>query len=72
MFYSLSGLSGNLTSAASRDFAKDVLQWVHEAPPDHKDPSNLTYNDRTGKKLLQLIRYITNLRISYLPCSYEL
>uniref|UniRef100_H2ZEZ6 Cytoplasmic dynein 2 heavy chain 1 n=1 Tax=Ciona savignyi TaxID=51511 RepID=H2ZEZ6_CIOSA len=43
------GLGGNLSSVSRNDLAKEILQWAHEAPPDARNPTNVFYNEKTGR-----------------------
>nr|CAB3240329.1 cytoplasmic dynein 2 heavy chain 1-like [Phallusia mammillata] len=43
------GLGGNLSASSSNDLAKEILQWAHESPPDSRSPTNIFYNEKTGR-----------------------
>ncbi|XP_056467776.1 cytoplasmic dynein 2 heavy chain 1 isoform X1 [Gadus chalcogrammus] len=45
----LRGLGGNLLLKTRKEFAKELLGWAREDPPDHKKPLDTYYDPDTGR-----------------------
>ncbi|KAI2656493.1 Cytoplasmic dynein 2 heavy chain 1 [Labeo rohita] len=43
------GLGGNLTLKCRQEFAKEVLSWARESPPDPRKPLDTYYNPASGR-----------------------
>ncbi|KAM3875467.1 cytoplasmic dynein 2 heavy chain 1 [Diretmus argenteus] len=44
----LRGLGGNLHLKTRQEFAKELLSWARESPPDHRKPLDTYYDPDTG------------------------
>ena len=59
------GLGGNLQPSTREKFAKEVFQWAHETPPDHRRPLDTYYDTLSGR----LSTYQLQVNRAYSTCT---
>ncbi|KAJ7995299.1 hypothetical protein DPEC_G00243100 [Dallia pectoralis] len=66
------GLGGNLNFKARQDFAKEVLGWARESPPDPRKPLDTYYDSESGRLCAYTLERPEGLEIDELTHAHTL
>ncbi|KAJ3590899.1 hypothetical protein NHX12_008847 [Muraenolepis orangiensis] len=68
----LRGLGGNLQLKTRQAFAKELLSWAREDPPDHKKPLDTFYDPDTGRLAAYVLQRPDGLSLEQLSHTHTL
>ncbi|KAF7666054.1 hypothetical protein LDENG_00118150 [Lucifuga dentata] len=68
----LRGLGGNLNHKTRQEFAKELLSWARENPPDHRKPLDTYYDPDTGHLAAYTFQRPDNLTLEQLSHTHTL
>ncbi|CAL8361611.1 unnamed protein product [Merluccius merluccius] len=68
----LRGLGGNLHLKTRQEFAKELLSWAREEPPDHKKPLDTFYDPDTGRLAAYTLQRPDGLSLEQLSHAHTL
>ncbi|XP_076002176.1 cytoplasmic dynein 2 heavy chain 1 isoform X2 [Genypterus blacodes] len=68
----LRGLGGNLNFKTRQEFAKELLSWARENPPDHKKPLDTYFDPVTGHLAAYTFQRLDGLTLEQLSHTHTL
>ncbi|KAM4627347.1 cytoplasmic dynein 2 heavy chain 1 [Polymixia lowei] len=68
----LRGLGGNLHLKTRQEFAKELLSWARESPPDHRKPLDTYYDLDTGRLVAYTLQRPDGLSLDQLSNTHTL